>query len=169
MEDGGWQESSPVDYSPFGFFAPDLSPVAGEPVDWDVGEERSMNERKPRNGRLGTLIGLVGIAFAVTLAVIVGNRLSDEAMAVLAGAVCGVGAAIPTSLLVFAVSRQRNEDNKRRVQPSASQSVYPPVVVVAPPTTMASRPTSLPAQLPTPVQRIFTITEKAPVDVEVIP
>jgi hypothetical protein len=29
------------------------------------------NERKPRNGRLGTLIGLVGIAFAVALAVIV--------------------------------------------------------------------------------------------------
>ena len=127
------------------------------------------NERKPRK-RLGTLIGLVGIALAVTLAVIVGNRLSDEAMAVLVGAVCGMGAAIPTSLLIVAVSQQRrSEGNKRRVQPSASQSVYPPVVVVAPPTTMASRPTSLPAQLPAPVQRIFTITEKAPVDVEVIP
>jgi hypothetical protein len=96
------------------------------------------------------------MVFVVALAFIVGNRLSDEAMAVLAGAVCGVGAAIPASLLVFAVSRQRNEDNKRRVQPSASQSVYPPVVIVAPSTTMASRPASLLARLP------------APVDVEVI-
>ena len=115
------------------------------------------NERKPHNGYLGTLIGLVGIAFAVTLAVIVGNQLSDEAMAVLTGAVCGVGAAIPTSLLIVAASQQRrNEKNNRRVQSPASQSVYPPVVIVAPSTAMASRPASLLARLP------------APVDVEVI-
>jgi hypothetical protein len=50
--------------------------------------------------------GLVAMAFAVTLAAVVGRRLSDEALAVLAGAVCGVGAAIPTSLLIVAVTRR---------------------------------------------------------------
>ena len=65
-------------------------------------------------GRVRIFAGLVMMAFAVTLAVVVGRRLSDEALAVLAGAVCGVGAAIPTSLLIVAVSRRRDE---RRVQP----------------------------------------------------
>ena len=126
--------------------------------------------RKSRWRRLSTFIGLVTLAFAVTLAVIVGNRLSDEAMAVLAGAVCGVGAAIPTSLLVVAVSRQRNEENKRRVQPSVPQGIYPPVVVVAPPG-VQQRPNvwnSLPPSLTAPVQRTFTVVGGAPVDAEVM-
>lgn len=75
-------------------------------------------------------VGLVVISFAVTLAMVVGNRLSDEALAVLAGAVCGVGAAIPTSLLIISVTRRRDES---RVQPYAPQGGYPPVIVVAPP------------------------------------
>jgi len=52
-----------------------------------------MDERQYRNGgwrRLKIFAGLVVMAFAATLAVVVGNRLSDEALAVLAGAVCGV-------------------------------------------------------------------------------
>jgi len=56
----------------------------------------------------------VGIGI-VKLAVLLGNRL-NEALAVLTGAVCGVGAAIPTSLIVVAVSQQRrNGENERRV------------------------------------------------------
>lgn len=43
---------------------------------------------------------LSGLAFAVTLAVIVGQRLSAEAMAVMVGVVAGVAASIPTSLVV---------------------------------------------------------------------
>ena len=94
-----------------------------------------MDERQNHNSywnRFKIFIGLATTVFAVMLALVVGNRLSDEAMAVLAGAVCGVGAAIPTSLLVVAVSRRRDEP---RVQLSAQpqQGVYPPVVVVAPP------------------------------------
>ncbi len=82
-------------------------------------------------GRVRVFLGVVGVAFAVTLAAVVGNRLSDEALAVLAGAVCGVGAAIPTSLLIVAVSRRR-EGGARAVS-SPPQGSYPPVVVVAPP------------------------------------
>lgn len=43
---------------------------------------------------------VLGLAFVVTLAVIVGQRLSAEAMAVMVGVVAGVAASIPTSLLV---------------------------------------------------------------------
>ena len=121
--------------------------------------------------RLKTFAGLVMLAFAVTLAAIIGNRLSDEALAVLAGAVCGVGAAIPTSLLVVAVSRRRDEG---RVQPStspASPGVYPPVVVVAPPAGQ-QRPHSwndwntLPSSLTAPMQRQFTVVGGTPVNAE---
>ncbi|MDY6875129.1 MAG: hypothetical protein SWK90_02845 [Chloroflexota bacterium] len=126
--------------------------------------------RKSSWGRLKTFIGLVTLVFAVTLAVIVGNRLSDEALAVLAGAVCGVGAAIPTSLLIVAVSRWRNEENKQRVQMSTPQGAYPPVVVVAPPGGQ-QRPNawnSLPPSLTAPVQRNFTVVGGVPADAEVM-
>jgi hypothetical protein len=80
---------------------------------------------------LGTL---VIVAFAVTLAMTVGNRLSDEALSVLAGAVCGVGAAIPTSLIILTMSRRREEPRDRPLPPPTRQSeTYPPIVVVAPP------------------------------------
>ena len=47
-----------------------------------------------------TILLLALIAFGVTLAVIVGQRLSAEAMAVIIGVVAGVAASIPTSLIV---------------------------------------------------------------------
>lgn len=118
-----------------------------------------MDEKGSHNNgwkRLKTFIGLVVMAFVVTLAVIVGNRLSDESLAVLAGAACGVGAAIPTSLLIIAVSRRRDES---RVQPSTPQGVYPPVVVVTPPGGQR-RPNewnSLPPSLTAPMQRHSTV------------
>ncbi len=131
-----------------------------------------MNETGNCNGgwrRLKVFAGLMVLAFAVTLAVVIGNRLSDEALAVLAGAVCGVGAAIPTSLLIIAVSRRRDEENKSRVQPPAPQGVYPPVVVVAPPGGQ-QRPNAwnyLPPSLTAPIQRNFTVVGGAPVNTEV--
>jgi len=134
-----------------------------------------MDERQYRNGgwrRLKVFAGLVVMAFAMTLAVVVGNRLSDEALAVLAGAVCGVGAAIPTSLLVVAVSRRRDE---QRAQPPVPQGVYPhpltpPVVVVAPPggQQWPSGWNGLPPSLTAPMQRHFTVVGGSPVDAEVM-
>jgi hypothetical protein len=118
-----------------------------------------MNERDTRRNtgtRLKIFGGLVVMAFAVTLAVIVSNRLSDESLAVLAGAVCGVGAAIPTSLLIVAVARRRDEP---RVQPTMPQGAYPPVVVVTPPGGQ-QRPNTwdaFPPSLSAPMQRHFTV------------
>jgi hypothetical protein len=66
------------------------------------------------------------VAFAVTLAVIVGKRMSTDAMAVVIGVGCGVLASIPTSLLILAVSGRRGEREVPR-QPN-----YPPVVIVNP-------------------------------------
>ena len=42
----------------------------------------------------------MGLAFSVALAVVVGHRLSGEAMAVVIGVMAGVVASIPTSLIV---------------------------------------------------------------------
>ena len=79
---------------------------------------------------LNKLTKLVSVILAVTLAVIVGNRLSDEALAVLAGVMCGLGAAIPTSLLIVAASQQRSERDRRQAQPQEARSL---VVVIGPP------------------------------------
>jgi len=129
-----------------------------------------MDERGNHNSgwrRLKIFAGLVMTAFAVTLAVIVGNRLSDEALAVLAGAVCGVGAAIPTSLLIVAVTRRRDE---RRAETPAYQGAYPPVVVVAPPGVQQQPNTwnALPPSLTMPMQRHFTVVGDPSADAEVI-
>lgn len=130
-----------------------------------------MDERGNRDSswrRFKIFAGLVVMAFAVTLAVIVGNRLSDEALAVLAGAVCGVGAAIPTSLLVVAVSRRRDEE---RVRPSTQQQgVYPPVVVVAPSggQQRLGAWSAFPPSLTTPMERNFTVVGGAPADAEIM-
>ena len=118
--------------------------------------------------RIKILAGLVAMAFAVTLAVMVGSRLSDEALAVLAGAVCGVGAAIPTSLLIVAVSRRRDE--RRMQSPAPQQGPYPPVVVVAPPG-VQQRPNEwnvLPPSLAAPMQRHFTVVGGGPIGAEVM-
>jgi hypothetical protein len=73
------------------------------------------------------------LAFAVTVAVVVGNRMSAEAMAVVIGVVCGVAAAIPMSLLILLVSRRRDrrvEDYRPHGQPTGRDRAYPPVVVI---------------------------------------
>ena len=118
-----------------------------------------MDERGVRPnpwGRLKLFVALVAVAFAVTLAVMIGNRLSDESLAVLAGAVCGVGAAIPTSLLVVAIARRREEP---RPQPTMPQGMVPPVVVVAPPAAQPWPDGWNPASLSwrAPIQRQFTV------------
>jgi hypothetical protein len=143
-----------------------------------------MNERQKhsdRRGRLKVFATLVGMAFAVTLAMIIGNRLSDEALAVLAGAVCGVVAAIPTSLIVVAVTRRREasrcEESRdtrdiSRIGPTTLPTTYPqgtpPVVVIAPPG-MQQRPdvwNGLPPSLVSPAQRTFTVVGGTPLDGE---
>jgi len=121
--------------------------------------------RERRWGRLKAFVGLVTVAFAVALAVVVGNRLSEEALGVLAGAVCGVGAAIPTSLIVVAVSRRQGESSDR-TQMSERESYherrqsYPPVVVISPGDTQRRSHhawNALPSALSAPMDRHFRV------------
>lgn len=73
------------------------------------------------------------MAFSVTVAVVVGNRMSAEAMAVVIGAVCGVAAAIPMSLIILLVSRRRDsqvEHYRPYGQPAGQDRAYPPVIVI---------------------------------------
>jgi hypothetical protein len=115
-------------------------------------------------------LGLVALAFVATLAVIVGNRLSDEALAVLAGAVCGVGAAIPTSLLILAIARRKDKPEERPQMYAQQQGAYPPVIVVAPPN-VQQQPYNwnggYPPSLAPPTQRQFTVVGGTPTNMEV--
>ncbi len=74
------------------------------------------------------VLGYSVIAFAVALAVVVGNRMSAEAMAVVIGVVCGVGASIPMSAIILAMSRR----SRPQAEQEPGQRSGPPVVVVAP-------------------------------------
>jgi hypothetical protein len=81
---------------------------------------------------------LIGIAFAVALAAVVGNRLSNDALAVVVGAVCGISASIPVTIgLVIAASRNwGREENVREIGYDYGSNRYvpqPPMVIFAPP------------------------------------
>ncbi len=98
------------------------------------------------------------IAFGTVLALIVGVRLEQAALTVLVGLACGVGASIPTSILLVALMRKRSDrraEKQRQMMPQA-----PPVVVVTPQAIpQALPPGSRPEEytLPVPGQRQFSI------------
>ncbi len=77
--------------------------------------------------------GVWGVAaFGATLAVIVGVRLDQAALAAMVGVICGVGTSIPTSLLIVSLLRRKEERQGAR---SRGQAINhsPPVVVIAAP------------------------------------
>ncbi len=84
---------------------------------------------------MARLAVIVGSIFAIVLAIVVGNRMSADAMAVVTGVVCGVLASIPTSLLlIWALGRrdQRTADSVDFYRRRQSEAMVPPVVVVNP-------------------------------------
>lgn len=82
--------------------------------------------------RYKTLVLVVFAVFAVSLAVVVGKRLSSEAMAVIVGVVAGVAASIPTSLVVVWVALRTRPGETRVVEEHRPQSSAPKTIVVAP-------------------------------------
>lgn len=52
---------------------------------------------------------LIVLAFSITLAVVIGLRLSDRALLILAGVAAGAAASIPVSLIVVALAQRRRE------------------------------------------------------------
>jgi len=80
-------------------------------------------------------IVVIGVVFAVALAVVIGNRMSADAMAVVVGIVCGVLASIPTSLLlIWALGRRGQGANTETAGAGrfGAGTPYPPIVVVNP-------------------------------------
>ena len=73
---------------------------------------------------------VVGVVFAVALAIVVGKKLSAEAMAVVVGIVCGVAAAIPTSILLLVVFTRRDRQQMDDMDSRSRQQASPPVVVI---------------------------------------
>lgn len=94
--------------------------------------------------------------FSITSAILIADRLSTEAMAVLAGAVCGVGAAIPTSLLIIAVTRRSSQPDPTPVP--RPQYTQPTVMMIPPMQIQPPTPAPPPATWETaPIQRRFTV------------
>ena len=70
--------------------------------------EDSSRAEMGREGRgVRQLIALLALAFVVTLGVVVGTRMSSDAIAVLVGVIAGVAASIPCALLLMAVTRRQ--------------------------------------------------------------
>ena len=72
---------------------------------------------------------VAGVAFAIALAIVVGFRISPDAMAVIIGIICGVLASIPTTAILLWVLRQRDRQIEAQFGPMRTGH-YPPVVVV---------------------------------------
>lgn len=90
---------------------------------------------KRRANRLQIAAGLALIVAAAVGVIVITNRLNDQALSVLAGTACGVAAAIPTSLLIVAVTRRRDEPARREAPQVHQPPAYPyqpPVFMIAP-------------------------------------
>ena len=83
---------------------------------------------------------ILGLVFVITLAIVIGQRLSAQAMAVMVGVVAGVAASIPTSLIVvWFATRTLNVV----ARPAASEPPAPAeqrIVVMAPQPPQAAYP-----------------------------
>ena len=111
--------------------------------------------------RVGLLLLL---AFVVSLAVVVGGRMSTDAMAVVVGVVCGVAAGIPMSVILMLAlhRRDRQAQDLAYSQMSGRQTAAsPPVVVIqgGTPSSNAQSPPYYPLHAPIdgPVRRQFRV------------
>lgn len=75
-------------------------------------------------------VGLLG--FGVTLALVVGQRLSTDAMAVVLGVAVGVAASVPMSLLLVALLRRERPGYRGEIAPAPPVQAPPSVIVLNP-------------------------------------
>jgi hypothetical protein len=73
---------------------------------------------------------VLGLVFAITLAVMVGKEMSTEAMAVVIGIVCGVAAGIPTAVLLLVVLTRKERQRMEGAGLGAQRGACPPIVVI---------------------------------------
>lgn len=84
-------------------------------------------DERPRLGqRIGRFVALLGVVFAVTMAVVVIQRLSDDTLALIIGLLlAGVPLLLIIGLLVSVLGRRQH-------QQSPQQMTIPPIVVQLP-------------------------------------
>ena len=96
----------------------------------------------------------VMLGFGVTLALVIGQRLTTDAMAVVLGVAVGVAASVPTSILLVALVRRAQREAGGRPAPAA-QAAYalppqqPNIIVLNPGDVLGQRH-GQPAYLPQP-------------------
>jgi hypothetical protein len=90
------------------------------------------------NIRTGAYLCL--LAFIITLALIIGWRLSDQAMAVMIGVVAGVAASIPAGLLVVCLALHGRSAFAPTAPPAAAAPASQPQVIVVHATPQAPAP-----------------------------
>lgn len=82
------------------------------------------------------IIAPLMLGFGVVLALVIGQRMSTDAMAVVIGVAVGVAASVPTSLLLVALLRRQRLDERSNGRGDAGpvypQLPQPPVIVVNP-------------------------------------
>lgn len=78
------------------------------------------------------------LGFGITLALVIGQRLSTDAMAVVLGVAVGVAASVPTSVLLVALLRRTTRESSWRPEPALPappaypQMAQPNIIVLNP-------------------------------------
>ena len=81
---------------------------------------------------MSRVLAITIVAAGVALAVVVGQRMSSDAMAVVIGVVFGVAASIPTSLLVVAATRRAAAPPSRPALHDPPPTQPPQIYIVQP-------------------------------------
>ena len=98
------------------------------------------------------VIALGLMALAISTAIMIGSRLSDQAVAALAGAACGIGLATPLGILLgITVGAARAKS--QAIRPAAPTSI----VVIPSPTLPTGTSALVPTATSMPAPRSFTI------------
>lgn len=96
------------------------------------------------------------LGFGVTMALVIGQRMTTDAMAVVLGVAVGVAASVPTSILLVALVRRAQREADGRVPPTATQATYAlppqqqPNIIVLNPADLLGQRTGQAGYLPQP-------------------
>ena len=78
-----------------------------------------------REQRMKRVIVPVMLGFGVTLALVIGQRMTTDAMAVVLGVAVGVAASVPTSILLVALVRRAQREAAGALEPAPARYALP--------------------------------------------
>ncbi len=92
---------------------------------------------EPISAKIGRFFLLIGAITALSAGVVIVQRLSQDALALLVGLGCGISAMAPlAALLLFVWRRQEERIEAQRtlhVESQAATPLQPPIIVMSPP------------------------------------